>query len=249
MDSIKPARRSLRQKTLVSLGITIFILAGILFSVARWVMLKTFEKIETEQAQQTLSQADDGLRESLHSLSRLVTDYSAWDQLYRFTQKPNANFAKSELPDQLFPDMHINFIVVCDNSGSVLFARAYDLGADRPAEVPPQLLAQLRAHGPLTRFDNVRSRVEGVMQFDGVPLMVVSQPIVRSDYHGPIAGAIVMGRWLDDREVQRLSSTTHIDMSVTLLNAQATPPTKSMLHAHSSLVLQPDGDGDRKSVV
>src|ERR1700683_2610442 len=122
MDIPIPARRSLRRKTLLSLGITIFILAGILFSVARWVMLKTFEKIEAEESQQSLSQAEDGLRESMHSLSRMVTDYSAWDQLYKYAQQPDSEFAKAELPDQLFIDLHINFIVVSDNAGNILFS-------------------------------------------------------------------------------------------------------------------------------
>jgi two-component system, cell cycle sensor histidine kinase and response regulator CckA len=248
MEHAKSTRRSLRQKTLVSLGITIFILAGLLFSIARWVMLKTFEKIEVEEAQQGLSQAEDGIRESLNSLSNLVTDYSAWDQLYKFAQSPDAKFAKAELPDQLFPDMHINFIVVADSSGNILYARGYDLGTDHPAEVPPQLLAQIRAQGALTRFGNNRSRIEGLMRFDSIPVLVASQPIVRSDYKGPIDGAVIMGRWLDDREVQRLSSTTHLDMSLTSLDAQ--PPTAqrqnptSLIHrTHPSIALESDGHG------
>jgi len=243
MDIPIPARRSLRRKTLLSLGITIFILAGILFSVARWVMLKTFEKIEAEESQQSLSQAEDGLRESMHSLSRMVTDYSAWDQLYKYAQQPDSEFAKAELPDQLFIDLHINFIVVSDNAGNILFSRGYDFGTDRVTDVPAQLLAQLNPGGALTRFTSTHSKIEGLTRIGDMAVTIASQPIVRSDYQGPIGGAMVMGRWLDDREVQRLGSTTHVDMSVALLNAEQAEAALATRHTRPWSMLQPVGEG------
>ncbi len=242
MDTKTPTRRSLRQKTLVSLGITIFILAGIVFSVARWVMLRTFEKIEAEQAQESLSQAEDGLHESMQNLSRMVTDYSAWDQLYKYADAPDENFTKSELPDQLFTDLHINFIVVSDKEGNVLFARGYDFGTDRPEEVPLQLLAQLKAGGPLTSFKSTRSKVEGILRYGNTPVLLASQPVVRSNYEGPINGAMVMGRWLDEREIGRLSATSHLDMSIDSIDpAQALAMGQN--HRGHASTLAESGDG------
>ena len=53
-----------------------------------------------------------------------------------------------------------------------------------------------------------RNMTTGILMLPGVPMLVVSQPVVCSDYYGPLQGIIIMGRYHNRVEISRLSGLT-----------------------------------------
>ncbi len=60
----------------------------------------------------------------------------------------------------------------------------------------------------------VDSVVSGIVDTPVSPLLVVSQPILTNDRQGPPAGVFIMGRFLDDAAVARLSEQTRLDVTI-----------------------------------
>jgi PAS domain S-box-containing protein len=210
-------RRSLRQRALWSIGIAISLLAAGLYGVSRWVILNGFEKLEREETRQSLSRVNDAIQNDLAEMSRNAAQYSAWDQTYTYAHTGDPQFVKSELPDATFASLKINFIVLLDPHGRVLFRKGYDWDRSAAAPVPPDLLRQLTPTFALGHIASLGDTKSGIVVLSEGPALVVSQPILTSDNRGPVAGTFVMGRWLDAQELSRLSAVTHIDMTVAVL--------------------------------
>lgn len=60
------------------------------------------------------------------------------------------------------------------------------------------------------------SKRTGIMLLTDAAMLVAARPILTSEQEGPIRGAVIMGRYLDDQEVQRLQSITHLSMTTRL---------------------------------
>lgn len=218
----KPPSRSLRQRTLWSIGLTICVLVAVLYGVSRAVILNGFEKLEREDAQQNLSRAVDAIHETLDGLSRTVTDFSSWDQTYDFVLKGNPKFVKSEFPNESLANLKINFVVIVGPAGKVLFAKGYDLRQEKEVRAPADLLKRLTPNSSLVHFADTKSRAIGLLVLANGPALVVSQPILTSDNRGPVEGAVLMGRWLDSQEVGELGEMTHLSLNVAALNSLRT---------------------------
>src|SRR5208282_1174195 len=58
------------------------------------------------------------------------------------------------------------------------------------------------------------SRVAGIVNLRDGPAAIISQPILKSDNRGPIAGTVIMGRWIDAQELNHLGEVTHLDLNM-----------------------------------
>jgi len=55
--------------------------------------------------------------------------------------------------------------------------------------------------------------LSGILALPKGLMLIASQPILTSEGKGPIKGMLLMGRYLTDLEIKRLSAKTHIDIS------------------------------------
>src|SRR5438552_1909332 len=58
---------------------------------------------------------------------------------------------------------------------------------------------------------------------EGGAMLIVSRPILTSDYTGPIRGTLIMGRYLDAAEVERLAQVTHLSLTIEAPGDPAAP--------------------------
>jgi two-component system cell cycle sensor histidine kinase/response regulator CckA len=210
----KARRTSLRQRTLWSIGATFLALVAVLYVVSRAVILNGFKILEQEDAEQNLARANSAIRDMETTLSRQVTDFSSWDQMYEFIHSRNPTFLKSEFPNESLATMRINFVVIADTSSEVVFKKGYDLSSQKEVAVPADLLQMIRPGASLTRFAETTSRVAGIVNLRDGPAAIISQPILMSDNRGPIAGMVIMGRWIDAQELNHLGEVTHLDLNL-----------------------------------
>jgi sensor domain CHASE-containing protein len=185
-----------------------------LYLVSRAVILNGFKNLEGEDAEQNLARAISGIRDSEMGVSRQATDFSSWDQMYEYVRSRNPAFLKSEFPNESLSTLRINFVVIVDDSGHIIFKKGFDLHSQREVPVPSDLLEIIRPGTILTRFAETRSKVMGLINLRDGPAIISSQPILTSDNRGPIAGTFIVGRWLDGQELDQLGEVTHLDLNI-----------------------------------
>jgi signal transduction histidine kinase/DNA-binding response OmpR family regulator len=209
----------LRTRTLLSVALSLVILVAILYSVARISMMHSFANLEADDTSQNLARATAVLTDDLSTLDHTTSDYAAWDDTCAFLEGKNPNLPTSEFPDPWFPRLRIDFVLIFDSHGRQVFAKAYDAPAGKETEIPQGLRAHLAPGSLLMRHAHPGSKVLGIALLTSSVVLIDSQPIVDSQSRGPIRGTFVAGRRLDAAEIARLSSISHLSLTVHRLDA------------------------------
>jgi PAS domain S-box-containing protein len=216
--------RSLRGKTLLIILITLLALVGGLYVLARIVLLRGYSTLEADFARQDVDRASSALANEIATLGRTNSDYSSWDETYRFLQRKNPQYPTSQFPPSALGQIKVNFVVILNNGRQVAFSRAYDLHEGKETPLPPDLLNRLRSAALLPAPEKPGTVRSGILMLRSGPFLVDSRPVLTGKSQGPPMGTMVMGRALDGEAVARLAAMTHLPVDlrrVDTLAAQA----------------------------
>ncbi|HXM94781.1 MAG TPA: response regulator [Candidatus Dormibacteraeota bacterium] len=213
----------LRTRTLLSVALSLASLVAILYSVARVSMMRSFAALEADDTRQNLARATAVWADDLSTLDHTASDYAAWDDTCAFLEGKNPNLPTSEFPDEWFPRLRIDFVMIFDPHGRQVFAKAYDPVAKKEREMPQGLQAHLAPGSLLMRHAHPGSKVLGIVLLTSGAVLIDSQPILDSKSRGPIRGTFVMGRSLDATEIARLAGISHLSLTVHRLDATGLP--------------------------
>ena len=213
----------LRTRTLLSVALSLMSLVAILYSVARVSMLRSFAALEADDTRQNLARATAVLADDLSTLDHTASDYAAWDDTCAFLEGKNPNLPTSEFPDEWFPRLRIDFVMIFDTQGRQVFAKAYDPAAKKERDIPQGLQAHLAPASLLMRHAYPGSKVLGIVLLTSGAVLIDSQPILDSKSRGPIRGTFLTGRSLDATEIARLAGISHLSLTLHRLDASGLP--------------------------
>jgi sensor domain CHASE-containing protein len=204
---------------------TAFVIAS--YSILQAVIAPAFDKLEISAAKSDLHRAEAALLTDVENLHALTKDYAPWDDIYDYVGGLNPGFQKSNLDQSTLDGLGLDVLgVYATNSRPVWsMARVADqeIAIDK-LNVFASGHAQFNA---LTEHANDSGHALGIVDTNYGPLIVSSRPILRTDNSGPIAGAVVMGQFLDTARLDRLRERTGVDMSWVKADADSSDRTVS----------------------
>jgi len=213
----------LRSRTLLSVALSLVSLVAILYSVARVSMMRSFAALEADDTRQNLARATAVLADDFSTLDNTARDYAAWDDTCAFLAGKNPTLPITEFPNEWFPRLRIDFVIILDLYGRQVFAKAYDPAAREEREIPQGLRANLVPGSLLLRHASSDSKVLGIMLLTSSMVLIDSQPILDSKGRGPIRGTFLMGRSLNATEIARLADISHLSLTLHRLDATGLP--------------------------
>ena len=213
---------TLRNRTLVSIGLTVALLIAGLYVISRLIVLDGFAKLEEENVQQNLERVLTTVRNDVDALDALTFDWAAWDDSYEFVEDINQDYIDSNLVDETFPSARLNFILYVNAEGALAYGKGYDLQSEEPIPLPESLLKHATGDVPLARHTETDSFVKGLVILEEGPLIVASRPILTSEEKGPIRGALIMARYLDGAQIELLTESSLIPFTSALLEEAPT---------------------------
>ena len=207
---------TLRKKTLIIIGVTCISLIGILYFVSQNIMLGNFAELEEQNVHQNVERVQYALSAELSSLNSIVGDWAAWDDTYAFIKDANAEYIRSNLVDGTFVKLRLNLMMFIDSSGTTVFTKAFDLYKEGGISFthPYSLQEHLSLNAPLVTHPNIESGITGIVLLPENPMLVASQPILTSEDEGPIRGTLIVGRYLDATEIERLAEQTNLSLTM-----------------------------------
>jgi len=219
------APSSLRRKTLLIITITMIGLVGGIYWLSHILLMSGFTKLEEDFAHEDMGRASSALDNELSTLDRTTSEYGSWDATYAYVHGENPSYVKTEFPATTFQQLKISFVVVLDGKGHELFSEGFDLQHAGEIPIPGGLEEHLKPGSLLLTHDALDSKVAGILDLAGGPVLVVSRPIITSNSQGPIAGTMIMGRVLDAAEIQHLAEMTRVPIEIELPNDIEHDPT------------------------
>lgn len=199
---------------------SLLVLLLLLMVGARVIVLDSFVTIEEKKAREHGERVAAALRNEVAIVDAACSDYSVWDEAYRFVQTGSADFIRINLADATLAKLRIDFISFIRLDGSEVFSKtvASKKGAFSPyKDLNPYLTAGI---GLL----NQKRGVSGLIFSGGVPIMLSARPVLTSEGKGPAGAVMIMGRMLDAEELTHLTGLIRLPLEIAPYTASSATP-------------------------
>lgn len=205
---------NITSKTLLIVGTTFVLLMSVLAVVSKISVLSGFADIETENARIEGIRALNEINDDMAALSATVGDWAPWDDTYQFMEDLNHDYSDRNLTEVTLTNIRVNFMIFIDNSGQIRFTSFVNPDTGKMESAPAGLASNILAIPNLMHPKELTSGWSGMMKTDQGPVITASRPIVRSDLTGPARGSLVMGRYFDDKELQRINQKIKLNIQI-----------------------------------
>jgi sensor domain CHASE-containing protein len=212
------------QTKVLSLIAAVFLAYGALdFGIQRAFILPSFEALEREEAEKNLERALQALTRELDHLAVSATDWATWDDTYQFVQDHNPGYVESNLNSEALEGLKVDLLYIYDSAGEPAWGLVYDLDSEEEVSLEA-FSAALSAGHPLVALPEVDAEAHGILLTERGPLIVAARPIVTSAREGPVRGAVVLGRFLDQTRVTGLADQARVQLTLTPLDGRGLSP-------------------------
>lgn len=194
----------LRGKTLILMGIIILSLILSFFIISQFISTSSAIQSEDSYTELVLKNTLVSLNNDIKSLNNTVNDWSNWDDAYNYVGKNNPGFVSKSINDETFKRLDINLIIFKDKSGRVMYARAFDVKDNKEIQLPENL-NELVSNSSLNITMDERWGLSGFAIINSSAMILASKPVLKSSGEGPTQGILIIGRILDNDELQSLS--------------------------------------------
>lgn len=176
---------------------------SVMGAIFKFQLYDAFLSAERNEVRQSAQAARRLFLQNLSDFSTDYADWSSWDDACQFVTDLNPEFIRSNLNDASMMNMRLNFMAFTDASGKVVFSKTYDLEQGREL---PDMKADFLKREILSPVLRDLKNLSGLMMLEnGSALMLILRPILNSENQGPARGVLIAGRFLNDREAERLS--------------------------------------------
>ena len=201
----------LQKRVALTLLLTISAFAGISYLILSKVIAPAFENIEFEAAHSDLVRAEQAIRTDIRNLQAITADWAPWDDIHDYVLGKNPGFRKSNLDRPTLDNLDLDMMAVYGNGSRLVWAQFLLDGENHDLSDLAILNSDNPAFALLTRHDDPTSSTVGIVSTKLGPMIISSQPILRSDDSGPVAGALVMAQFLDDARLAVIRERTEVN--------------------------------------
>ena len=198
--------------TLAATLLVFLIVTSMFFST---ILLASYSDLEKQYVQKDLDEAVDKLYDELYTMSSIASDWGPWDDTVEFINGRDPNYLHSNLQPYGFDNLNLNIMAFVNTQGEIIFSGSYDLQKKKMGPIPPFFTNHINPDNPLMNMSDPHQVTTGILMLPENPLLVVSQPIVHSNYTGSPQGAVIMGRYLNTEEISRLAMLTQPTLTFT----------------------------------
>ena len=203
----------LQRKVSVALLITIAAFTAISYFILSLVIAPAFDELELSAARTDLVRAERAIQTDIENLEYITLDWAPWDDIYEYVLGNNPAFRKSNLDRPTLVNLDLDMMAIYASDSRLMWDQLLVGEEERPTSELGILGAADAASEFLTAHSSPDDGVVGIVQTQLGPMLISSQPILRSDDSGPVAGALVMAQFLDDDRMLRLRDKTEVFLS------------------------------------
>lgn len=209
---------NLRKKTLIVMGSSILLLIVILYAIAQIELSVGISKLEQDIVRKDAERASNAVSNELNSMQDLANYWATRNDTFAFLNANDPSFiqnniASGTLEDRSLSDMEINLLLFMDSYGQIVFGKYLDVYGNNKG-IPNNLSKQLSSLGFCVGCLDKQSKYSGIILLFDQPMLIVTNPVTNRAKKGVSAGRVVLGRYLTDKEVSKLSEITQLNLTI-----------------------------------
>ncbi|HEY9703883.1 MAG TPA: adenylate/guanylate cyclase domain-containing protein, partial [Allocoleopsis sp.] len=205
----------LKTKTLLTIGITLAGLMGVMYVVSYTILSRSIAQAEQEGTKQTLKSVLTSVSQTEENFSNRFEDWSAWNDTYQFIQDRNQKYIESNLEDL---QLKLNIFMFVNVTGKKIYEIGFDYKTRQNIPVPPELNKYLKPQDLLLKHPSTTNNISGVIILNNKPFIINSRPIIKSNNEGPIIGTLIAAKHLDDDTIKRMQEIIHLPLQIYRFN-------------------------------
>lgn len=236
---------NIRTKTLLTVLCAVITLIFTVYIVTSTIIMKSFAKLEDQKIRKNTEILLDVIKARLENMDVLTRDWAYWDDAYAFAQNRNPKFTQTAISPTTCKDTNSNFIIIINTTGEILFSQGFDFEKNKTSSVSKEL-KNILPQPQFTQLSDKNKRTLGLVVLPDGLLMISARGILKTDYSGPHKGAVIFARYLDTREVKRLSEMAHLDFTLFEVDSRHWDPRIQSLinkfEKNTELIIEPVKD-------
>ncbi|VVB72921.1 Methanogenesis regulatory histidine kinase FilI [uncultured archaeon] len=242
---------NLRFKTLIIVGASLICLIIILYATAQMELRNSFSKLEEQDTQNNVLRVQNAINSELASLGDLADYWAARNDTYDFIKTGNIyfidyNIASGSLTNESLNNTGVNLILFMDSIGQIAFGR-YLNASGKAEDIPQGFIDQLSLYGFCPGCFDKQSKFSGIIMLSNMSMLIVTQPITGSKRYGPPSGRVILGRYLTDNEVGKISETVQMSLAIYPIQSNRMPAdfrqVKSLISDDVPILVRPLDQG------
>jgi PAS domain S-box-containing protein len=198
----------LQEKTSLILIFLLIISISVISIFVSVISLSSYLALEESYVSRDVALATHRIEDESRTLSAIVSDWAPWDDTYDFIGGTRPEYVESNLIPETYENLRLNLILIVNREGEIVYEGYYDLTSHTVVLIPESFHEHIRPGTPLMNLTDSRAGTEGILMTPKGPMLIASRPVVHTDFSGTPRGVVVMGRYLDAPEVERLSRLT-----------------------------------------
>ena len=217
---------TLRVKTLLIVGLTLLALLALfaaLLVVQTIILQSGFTTVENNFVTTNVNRAFEALTDDIAKVNTTVGDWAPWDDTYAFVEDGNEAYINNNLGEGTFTNLDINVMVFVDSANAVVYGQGIDLASGEFGDIAAGLEEELIRNDLLLSHSDTSSLISGFVLLPENPMLIASQPILTSNGEGPLNGSLVMGRYLDEAQIEDLEARTKFVITIERLDQENLP--------------------------
>lgn len=214
---------SILNKTILIIGLTFLCLILIIYYASYITLGQGFAQLEEQQVRRNVDRVRNAISDDLASISSQAGDWATWDDTYAFIEDGNQDYIESNLNDITYTGLKINLLMFIHDSGHIIYSGGFDLRKGQAVPYDASFQTNILSRGLIDLKTAMKDGINGLVMLPEGPMLVVAKPILTSEGKGPPRGLLVMGRFLNAEEVERLSQITRLTMETMELQDPAVP--------------------------
>ena len=212
--SSDPKRISLIRKISLVLYMTLALSLVLNYGALQWAIEPQFKQLDSRSAKENLERALRVFAEEERDLVNTAKSWAFWDDSYAFAQGAYDAHIQKNLYDSGLKEAEIDGLQYVSSNGQVIWTKVFDPRSGTPVDFP-ELTSAL--------FDNpakdigrlsLGSNRSGIMETKFGPMIAVAVPILKSDLSGPMAGALVMLKFVLPKKIENFRKQAQVDFGV-----------------------------------
>jgi sensor domain CHASE-containing protein len=209
--STEIANLPLQRKVALTLLLVFAAFSILSYAILTTVIAPTFDELDMSTAETNLVRAERAIQSDIDNLVAVTADWAPWDDIHDYVRGINPGFLNSNLIRPTLTNLGLDFLAVYALHEELLWSQLLVDGENRDIAELAILNVGDRATPLLTSYVDEDARSAGILQTALGPVLISSMPILRSDNSGPIAGAVIMGQFMNSSRLARLNERTEVD--------------------------------------
>lgn len=190
----------------------------VLYVCLKLIVISNSTDVETHFGQANINRISGFISYQLDNLDRTNRSWAEWNEGYEYTKGNLPEFEKDELNDSMFSMTNTDLVAYINTEGKILYFKQYDMITKEYIAIDRMTYKfiedKIRMYSKMKPGD----KMSGISFIGSTPALVSARPILLSDGTGPSAGTVIMIKFINEVEQQKLATLLKSDITIMPVN-------------------------------